>query len=274
MKAYMNSIVAILLSLSLLAGCGGAGPKETKDPFPPDETGIPAATASPNPTALPTLSPVVTPEPTSAPKPLSKGVEKLLKENLVVWKERDRRAWMAGRLVVPSAGIDVALFTWGEGPNEDEMRQLVTDAEDSAMFYSDGLGYVIADHSNQEFRTLSTVKKGDVGYIVCGESVITLVCDLAVDGINTGQGITDLEGFPVTADEDFTCYTCGEDWTKIKIVGWAVAEEDLFELVEKDDMLSYKNPEYNRIVAAIAAEESAAQRRAETEVAAGGDYYQ
>ena len=47
---------------------------------------------------------------------------------------------MAGRLLIPSVGIDVALFLWGEGEDEDVMRQNVTDNLDSAMLYSDGVG--------------------------------------------------------------------------------------------------------------------------------------
>ena len=36
------------------------------------------------------------------------------------------------------------------------------------------------------------------------------------------------ESYPVSADEDFICYTCGEDWVNIKIVGFQETEEDVF----------------------------------------------
>ena len=148
--------------------------------------------------------------------------------NLEVYGEKTRREYMAGRLLVPSAEIDVALFLWGEGENEDVMRQNVTDNVDSAMLYSDGVGVIIADHSNQDFSTLPLVREGDSAYILTGDFILTLRCDLTIDGINTGYGITDADGYPVSADEDFICYTCGEDWVNIKIVGFQETEEDVF----------------------------------------------
>ena len=152
----------------------------------------------------------------------------MMPRNLEVYQEKTQREYMAGRLIIPSAEIDVALFLWGEGENEDIMRQLVTDNLDSAMLYSDGVGQIIADHSNQDFATLHLVQEGDAAYILTGDFILTLRCDMTTDGINTGFGITDAEGYPVSADEDFVCYTCGEDWVNIKIVGLQQTDEDIF----------------------------------------------
>ena len=176
------------------------------------------------------VPPVPTPaaaERSAAPTP---EVQALMERNREVWAEKQRRPWMAGRLLIPAANIDVALFIWGPGDNDEAIRQGVTDAEDSAMLYSDGVGNIIADHNNQGFLTLHGVQPGDRAYILAGDCVLTLVCDLVTDGINTGRGITDTEGNWVSADEDFVCYTCGEDWTQIRIVGLMEIDEDFFDM--------------------------------------------
>ena len=224
MKKFFTSI---LLACLFLTGCSRVPPEPTPTPdyYPPQEsTAAPAPL--PSPTPEPTPAPTPTPRPTK--KPISPEVQALMPRNLEVYAEKLEREYMAGRLLIPSAEIDVALFLWGEGENEDVMRQNVTDNVDSAMLYSDGIGQIIADHSNQDFATLPLVQTGDAAYILTGDFILTLRCDLTIDGINTGFGITDADGYPVSADEDFVCYTCGEDWVNIKIVGLQETDEDVF----------------------------------------------
>ena len=157
---------------------------------------------------------------------MSDEVKALLPRNDEVWIEKHRREFMEGRLLIPAVGIDVALIYWGEGGSDEEIRQNVTDAADSALLYFDGGGNVIADHKTQNFMTLTEVQPGDAAYILSGDSVYTLRCDLVTDGINTGNGITDADGKTVTERESFTCYTCMEDWTKVRIVGFRLTDTD------------------------------------------------
>ena len=195
-----------------------------------------AAAAKPSPT--PTSTPVPTPTPTPTPKPVSPEVQALQVRNAEVWREMHRRDGMDGRLMVPSAGVNVALFTWIDAsvaetdPEKivEQVRQLIVDYEDSALLYNDGLGNVIADHSNQDFATLSSVKLGDPAYILAGDHVVSLECDLVTDGINTGAGITDAEGKHITGGEGYTCYTCKEDWTHILVVGFKITDQDFFDV--------------------------------------------
>ena len=234
MKKYLTMILALSL---LLAGCG----KETESAkvSKTENSAVRQIQSTPSPTPIPTPEP--TPEPT--PKPISPEVLALLDQNKAVWREKHERPWMAGRLLIPAAGIDGALFVWGTVPEgeltqeqiEEIVRQSVTDAEDSAILYSDGIGNIIADHSNQSFSTLTAVAVGDAAYILAGDCIVSLRCDLVTDGINSGQGITDADGVWVTANDDFVCYTCGEDWMHIKIAGFREIDEDFFEMDEYDE---------------------------------------
>ena len=232
-------IPLILCAAMLLTACGKRN-GHTEEKSIVDVTS-PSIVVSPIPTPTPQPTPEPTPEPT--PKPISPEVLALLDRNREVWQEKHERYWMAGRLLIPSAGIDVALFVWGTEPEgdvspeqrEEIVRQSVTDAEDSAILYSDGIGNIIADHSNQSFSALTAVAVGDPAYILAGDSVVSLQCDLVTDGINSGQGITDADGVWVTSNEDFVCYTCGEDWTHIKIVGLREIDEDFFDMEEENE---------------------------------------
>ena len=211
----------ILVCILLLCGCNaGQAPQPTTAP-----TTEPAPTATPEPTPIPT--------PTA--KPVSAEVQGLLDQNQEVWREIHRREGMEGRLLIPSAGINVALFTWIETPvaadtaAEDillQVRQAIVDKEDSASLYNDGYGNIIADHSNQEFSKLSRVSVGDAAYLLAGDHIISLNCDLVTDGTNTLNGIVNADGKPANEGEDYTCYTCLEDWTHVLIVGFKITDQD------------------------------------------------
>ena len=218
-----KALLPLFLILTLLlTGCSGLS--------------LPAASAKPAPTATPT--PIPTPTPTPTPKPVSPEVQALQLRNAEVWREMHRRDGMDGRLMIPSVGINVALFSWIDAsvsetdPDKivEQVRQLIVDYEDSALLYNDGLGSVIADHSNQDFKTLASVQVGDPAYILAGDHVVSLRCDLVTDGVNTGTGITDKDGKQITADESYTCYTCIEDWTHITVVGFQITDQDFFDV--------------------------------------------
>ena len=187
-----------------------------------------AATDSVQPTVTPTAIPLPTPSPTPMPKPVSPEVQALTGLNKQTAEEKNRREYMTGRLVIPSANVNVALFSDGDGEDEAQIRQAICDAEDSAAIYSDGIGIIIADHNNQAFQSLSEVQPGDRAYILRGESILSLECEITFDGHNDGEGVTDADGIPATFYADYICYTCGTDWTNIKIVGFKVIDEDLF----------------------------------------------
>ncbi len=229
-----RTLFLLLLFCLLLSGCGRRDKPAPEASTPPETVGTPAASPSPTPTPTPS------PSPTPTPKPMSEEVKALLPRNDEVWIEKHRREFMEGRLLIPSAGIDVALILWGEGENDDDIRQRVTDASDSALLYFDGHGNVIADHKTQDFMTLSEVQPGDAAYILTGDSIYSLRCDLVMDGVNTGSGITDAEGNPVTDREGFTCYTCMEDWTNIRIVGFHI--EDLDNVLQPLMLFTYPIP--------------------------------
>ena len=210
----MKKIFLMFMIMALLM-CGCAPAVEA--------TNAPPASASPAVASA-------TPAPTATPKPISDEVLALMDVNEEIWIEKHLRHYMVGRLIIPNADINVAVFIHGEGADAATVRQNVCDAMDSAILYSDGVGNIIADHNNQGFINLPLVEKGDKAYIVAGDCILTLECDLVTDGINTGEGITDTEGNWVSAEEDFTFYTCGEDWVNVKIAGFKEVDEDFFEM--------------------------------------------
>lgn len=254
-RKFKNVMLILLVLAAMLAGCAAT----MDDGFLPDTEALPFATPTPipqltlkdRPSATPAPTPEQTDTPAPTPKPMSEEVESLLLRNLRVWGETQERPGMDGRLLIPSAGIDVALCSSGYGEDLADMRQRITDAVDSALLYYDGFGFVIADHSNQAFSSLPLVRQGDVAYILEGNSILTLSCDLCTNGINTGNGITHVSGEPVTDESEFTCYTCGEDWTQIHIVGMNEVDEDLFAISRDADMEGgwrYGNNALNEIV--------------------------
>ncbi len=208
----MKKITLFIVMIALLmCGCAPAVSADNTNPPKADEIAV------------------STPAPSSTPKPIAPEVLELLDENDEIWLEKHLRYYMVGRLIIPEADINVAVFIHGPGYNAAEVRQNVCDAQDSAILYNDGVGNVIADHNNQGFINLPQVELGDKAYIVAGDVIVTLECDLVCDGINTGDGITDTEGNWVTAEEDYVFYTCGEDWVNVKIAGFKEVDEDFFE---------------------------------------------
>jgi len=238
----MNKKILFILTLSLallLYGCS------TKESTPPPATIAPiptAASSAATPAPTPVQTPAATPAPSPAGKTVSPEVQALTAENRKVWDEIHQRQYMEGRLMIPSVGINVALFNWGTNPNGtsdpdkdvEAVRQAVVDNTDSALLYYDApVGNIIADHSTQDFSALPNVKEGDAAYILSGDRIVSLRCDLVTDGVNTGYGITDKDG-GWHHDEDYTCYTCLEDWTHVKLVGFTMTDEDFFDMNTTD----------------------------------------
>ena len=159
-------------------------------------------------------------------KPMALEAVLFLGRNREVAEEMNRRSGMSGRLIIPTAGIDVALFSDGPGEDEAEIRQNICDQPDSAAYFTDGLGMLVADHNNQSFSSLTQVQQGDKALILRGHSILTLECSLVTDGYNYGKGILDADGYYITSYEEYVCYTCKEDWNNVSVVGFKVLDED------------------------------------------------
>jgi sortase (surface protein transpeptidase) len=119
-----------------------------------------------------------------------------------------------GRLYIPDANIDVGLY-YGAS-------QAICDKEDSANIFSMSVfdGLYIADHNNQEFAKLFSVKSGMTGYIVLANDVkFNIVCTDVLNGHNTGELIVNENG-DANLDADFLMYTCKDNWKNILICLW------------------------------------------------------
>jgi hypothetical protein len=131
------------------------------------------------------------------------------------YEDDDRYAGFYGRLYVPDAGIDVALYR-GSG-------QYITDRADSANLFTwmDYTGKMIADHNNQEFAKLFSVEKGMTGYIWLKDGdIINIECDDILNGHNTVWAITDESGDCVMSSADYVMYTCRDCWQNVRICLW------------------------------------------------------
>lgn len=120
-----------------------------------------------------------------------------------------------GRLYVPDAKIDVALYSGNS--------QTICDRQDSANIYSLGLieEKTIADHNNQEFRKLFSVEVGMQGYIQLENGdIINIECTDVFNGHNTGPDLTDEDGNSVIGVSDYLMYTCRNGWQNIRICLW------------------------------------------------------
>ena len=167
-----------------------------------------------------------TPEPIPTPKPVPEDVKQMMEYIPVTAVEMEARAGMFGRLVIPDSGINVALFTDGEGETLAEKRQGICDAEDSAALYYDEEGTVIADHNNQGFAMLINVLLGQKAYIITSDSVFELVCSKLIDGHNNNhKGLVDENYEPISNAGDFICYTCKETWLDVRIVVLDIIDE-------------------------------------------------
>ncbi len=129
----------------------------------------------------------------------------------------------AGRLVIPSAGINVALNL----PGED--AQATADAEDSAcwMEYPGDLNGVIGDHVNQDFSVLFGVRPGDVCTIYKNGKEHHYVCVSTDYGSNIETDVLGADGESLfMRGEDRLCmYTCANGWRHIFVTEWQITDD-------------------------------------------------
>lgn len=126
-------------------------------------------------------------------------------------------AGFCGRLSIPGVGINVAMYS--------SLAQSVCDREDSACCFnlSPYSGYLIADHSNQDFWVLPSVTVGTVGGICQPNGDITyIMCMESYTGHNTGSMITDNNYNVVAGQYDYLMYTCLDGWTNVQVCQWSI----------------------------------------------------
>lgn len=124
----------------------------------------------------------------------------------------------AGRLVIPSVGINVAVYL----PGED--AQATCDEEDSAcwMEFRSDLNGVIGDHVNQEFSELFYVRPGDACSIFKRGREYRYVCVSTGYGSNIETDVLDAEGNSLfDCGRDRLCmYTCANGWRYVFYAQW------------------------------------------------------
>lgn len=129
----------------------------------------------------------------------------------------DSRSGYIGRLKIPSVGISVALRESWDG----ETSQAYVDERDSAALYRNGAATIVADHNNQEFKTLHKVSIGDSAtvYHLDGSRTDYVVTD-KFTGHNTLTELTDDDWRCIYDDNigGLTLYTCRNGWQNIWIV--------------------------------------------------------
>lgn len=137
-------------------------------------------------------------------------------------KETASRAGMVGRLIIPSAGIDVALIN-GPASYGLPTLQAITDAPDSCAYITGSIpgATLLADHNNQGFRGLTSVRVGTTGMIVTATDVINIVATTVFNGHNTGH-LTDGNMVPLGAVAPYIAYTCLDNSFNIRIVGFSI----------------------------------------------------
>lgn len=118
-----------------------------------------------------------------------------------------------GRWIVQARGIDVACYL--------SLSQDVVDAKDAAAFFQLGDQYVIADHSNQDFKGLGSCRPGDLACLETEDGIAVYVCTAIIQGHNSEKSITDDAGNSIEYGFNtggITCYTCNDNWQNIHVV--------------------------------------------------------
>ena len=134
--------------------------------------------------------------------------------NETVLEEMANRPGMVGRLVIPSVGVNVALFSGSD--------QAIVDAQDSAAYFSAGNSMVIGDHWNQGYTKIKNCAVGTKAYIYRGDSIETLTCTNVCRGINNDYDILYEDGTSATTGSWLLMYTCnGANYHDITITIWS-----------------------------------------------------
>ena len=127
-----------------------------------------------------------------------------------------------GRLSIPGVGINVAFYYVDRIYENVALGQRITDAWDSATYYTYNGTYVIADHSNQEFSALKYVSVGAEAYVDYGSYQQKYVCTKFEYGHNDDGTLLDADYNVIYYydynDGGITCYTCNGNSYNIILV--------------------------------------------------------
>lgn len=127
-----------------------------------------------------------------------------------------------GRWSIPSVGINVAFYYVDRIYENVALGQRITDAWDSATYYTYNGTYVIADHSNQEFSALKYVSVGAEAYVDYGSYQQKYVCTKFEYGHNDDGTLLDADYNVIYYydynDGGITCYTCNGNSYNIILV--------------------------------------------------------
>lgn len=115
-----------------------------------------------------------------------------LEQLTTVASEMARRTGMSGRLTIPSAGVDVALFEVSS--SDGTANQKVTDASDSAAYMPWGNQMLIGDHYYQGFDKMKNSKIGTIAYINDGNRIQAYICTEKAAGQNITSDLLDKNG--------------------------------------------------------------------------------
>ena len=141
-------------------------------------------------------------------------------DTTIVAAEMASRNRMIGRLIIPSVGVDVALFN--------SYTQGVVDRQDSAGTYRyNGGQMVIADHKNQGFAlTKLSIPGVTIAYINDGQAVTPYICVENNVGSNKANDIPydllDCNGNSIYLQNagGICMYTCNDHWSRITYTYW------------------------------------------------------
>lgn len=128
---------------------------------------------------------------------------------------------MVGRLYIPSAGINVGLYSASMSSGTAYM-QAVTDAADSCAYISGAIpgAILLADHNTQAFASLTSIRQGTSGYIIRADRIEKIVATSVLNGHNNGN-LTDNNMNPLGAIAPYIAYTCMSSWQNVRIVGFS-----------------------------------------------------
>lgn len=134
--------------------------------------------------------------------------------NDAVLEEMARRPNMYGRLVIPSVGVNVALFA--------VVSQAAANAQDSAAYFPFKNYMLVADHWNQGFWKIKRCSVGTKAYIYRGTSIQTLTCTGICRGANAGYDLLYEDGSSATTGSGTIMYTCnGSNYHDITLTFWS-----------------------------------------------------
>ena len=127
-----------------------------------------------------------------------------------------------GILAIPDLQIFVPLFYGDLYGNPDDTQEIV-DRKDSAAYMEYETNHVIADHVEQEFKTLKNAAPGMNAFVLNEDGTYTsYTCISSGAGRNNDEELTDADGTGVSKliNNGLIIYTCNKNWEDITLTLW------------------------------------------------------